>query len=74
MLVPAAAVGAVGMPVNEGDAMVALKAISDVFDVTLESNPEIALIVDVILAVFELTRVSNPVMESVLDVMLTVFV
>ena len=35
MLVPAAAVGAVGMPVNEGDALVALKAISDVFDVML---------------------------------------
>jgi hypothetical protein len=35
VLVPAAAVGAVGMPVNEGDAMVALKAISDVFDVIL---------------------------------------
>jgi len=35
VLVPAAAVGAVGVPVNEGDAMVALKAISDVFDVIL---------------------------------------
>jgi hypothetical protein len=35
VLVPAAAVGAVGMPVNEGDAIVALKAISDVFDVIL---------------------------------------
>ena len=35
VLVPAAAVGAVGVPVNEGDSMVALKAISDVFDVIL---------------------------------------
>ena len=35
VLVPAAAVGAVGVPVNEGDAMNALKAISDVFDVIL---------------------------------------
>jgi hypothetical protein len=35
VLVPAAAVGAVGVPVNEGDAIVALKAISDVFDVIL---------------------------------------
>ena len=74
VLVPAAAVGAVGMPVNEGDAIGAFNNRSLVLDVTLESNPEIALIVDVILAVFELTRVSNPVMESVLDVMLTVFV
>jgi hypothetical protein len=35
VLEPAGAVGAVGIPVNEGDAMGALKAISDVFTVML---------------------------------------
>jgi hypothetical protein len=35
VLEPAGAVGAVGIPVNEGDAMGALKAISEVFTVML---------------------------------------
>jgi hypothetical protein len=61
------------MPVNEGDAIGAFNNSSLVLDVTLESIPEIALILEVILAVFELTSVSSPVMESVLDVILKVF-
>ena len=43
---PAAGVGAVGVPVNAGDSMVALNAISAIFCV--------------ILAVFAVTLVSNP--------------
>ena len=35
VLVPGAAVGAVGVPVNDGEALVARKAIIDVFDVML---------------------------------------
>jgi hypothetical protein len=50
VLVPGAAVGAVGVPVNEGDAIVALKAISDVLDV--------------ILAVFDATNVGKVVMVA----------
>jgi hypothetical protein len=34
--VPGAAVGAVGVPVNEGDAIVALNAMSEIFVVMLE--------------------------------------
>ena len=55
---PGAAVGAVGVPVNEGDAIVALKAISaifvvilDVLEVILASNPASALVALVISAV-----------------------
>ena len=47
--------GAVGIPVNEGDAIGAFNNRSFVLVVTLESNPEIALILDVILAVLEAT-------------------
>ena len=52
MLVPAAAVGAVGVPVKEGEAIVALKAMSFVFVV--------------ILAVFAATFDSNVVILAVL--------
>ena len=44
--------GAVGVPVNEGDAIVALNAISEVFDVMLEVFAAIEFVLDVILAVF----------------------
>ena len=54
---PATAVGAVGVPVNEGDEMVALKAIS--------------LIFEVILLVLELTRVSSEFISFALVVTLT---
>ena len=57
---PDGAVGAVGIPVNEGDAIAAFNNKSFVLDVTRESNPEIALMLDVILAVLELTLVSSP--------------
>jgi hypothetical protein len=52
VLVPAAAVGAVGVPVKEGEAIVALKAMSFVFVV--------------ILAVFAATFDSNVVILAVL--------
>ena len=53
VFVPTVAVGAVGVPVKEGDAMVALNAIS--------------LVLVVILAVFAETLVSKDVMLAVLD-------
>ena len=59
VLVPGIAVGAVGVPVKDGDAMVARNAMSAVLDV--------------ILAVFEVTRVSNAAILLALVVMLTVF-
>ncbi len=52
MLVPAAAVGAVGVPVKEGEAIVALKAMS--------------FVLVVILAVFAATFDSNVVILAVL--------
>lgn len=60
VLVPAAAVGAVGVPVKEGEAIVALKAIS--------------FVLAVILAVFEVTIVSKVVILAVFDVILLVLV
>ena len=74
---PGAAVGAVGVPVNEGDAIVALNAISaifvvmlEVFDAILLSNNNSAFcalaISVVILAVFD-------AIKFVLDVILKVF-
>ena len=76
VLVPGAAVGAVGVPVNEGDAIVALKAISDIFDVILSvldvifvSNTDSAFcalaISEVILDVLAATEFVN---EVILDV------
>ena len=59
MLVPGAAVGAVGVPVKLGDAIVERKAISAIFvvilavlDVTLVSNAAILFVLVVMLAVF----------------------
>ena len=60
MLVPAAAVGADGIPVNVGDAIVALKAISFVFVVILD--------------VFEATLVLSVVMSLVFVVIFVLFV
>jgi hypothetical protein len=64
-LLPVAAVGAVGVPVKDGEAIVALNAISAVllvmlavFEVTLVSSA-------VMLAVFEVTLVSSAVMLAV---------
>lgn len=58
MLVPAVAVGAVGTPVNAGDAMLAFNAI--------------LFVLVVILAVLELTLVSNAAISFVFVVMLVV--
>ena len=66
MLVASAAVGAVGVPVNEGDAIVALNNISAVLLVILAVLAAIALVLIVILAVFAL-------MAIVLLVILAVF-
>ena len=66
VLVDNAAVGAVGVPVNEGDAIVARNNISAVFAVILAVFAAIALVLLVILAVFA-------VIAFVLLVMLAVF-
>jgi len=58
-LVPGAAVGAVGVPVNDGDAMVALNNISAVFAVILNVFAAIEFVLLVILAVLEVILVSN---------------
>jgi len=82
-LVAAGAVGAVGVPVNEGDAIVALNNMSAVFavmlevlDVILVSNAASAFVARVIsavmLAVLDVTRVSNPAIALVFAVMLEV--
>ena len=82
-MVPSAAVGADGIPVNVGDAIVALKeialafavilevfeAIAFVFDVILEVLAAIDTILAVILAVLDVTLVSNAVMSFVFVVM-----
>jgi len=77
LLVPATAVGAVGVPVNEGDAIVALNAISEVFVVILEvfeailvSNATSAFVALVISAVM---LVVFAAIAFVLDVILNVF-
>ena len=59
--VPVAAVGAVGVPVKDGDAMVALNNISAVFAVILAVFADIALVLLVILAVFAEIKVGNVV-------------
>ena len=66
VLVAIAAVGAVGVPVNDGDAIVARNNISAVFVVMLAVFASIALVLLVILAVFE-------AIAFVLLVMLAVF-
>ena len=66
MLVASAAVGAVGVPVNDGDAIVALNNISAVFAVMLAVFDAIAVVLLVILAVLA-------AIALVLLVMLNVF-
>jgi hypothetical protein len=65
VLVPGAAVGAVGVPVNEGDAIVARKAISDVFVVILAVLDAIEFVFDMMLVVLAATEF---VKEVILDV------
>ena len=71
VLVPAAAVGAEGIPVNVGEAMVALNAISLVLVVTLLSIEVILDVLLTILLVFVVTLVSS---EVILDVFELIFV
>lgn len=66
MLVPAVAVGAVGTPVNAGEAVFAFNAILLMFvvilavlDITLVSNATISFVLVVILAVLEATNVGK---------------
>ena len=73
VLVPAAAVGAVGVPVNEGEAMVALNAISFVFTVILDVLAVTLFSKEVILVVFAAILVVLVTMFAVLAVMLEVF-
>jgi hypothetical protein len=81
VLVPAGAVGAVGVPVNDGDAIVALNNMSAVFAVMLEVldailvlksfSAFVALVISaVMLEVLEVILVSSAVMLEVLDVIL----
>ena len=81
VFVPGAAVGAVGVPVNDGEAIVARNKMSavfavilDVFDVTLVSNAAsafVALVISaVMLDVFAAMSVVLLVMLAVLDVIL----
>ena len=56
---PAAAVGAVGMPVNEGEAIGAFNNKSFVLDVTLVSSPEMAFVFVFMLDVFAFTLLVN---------------
>ena len=62
MLVPGAAVGAVGVPVNDGEFMVALSAISDVLVVILSVLAAIEIVLAVILEVLAATDVGNVAM------------
>jgi hypothetical protein len=68
-----AGVGAVGVPVNAGEAIVALNKISDVFAATFVFNVVIAVSFAVMLAVFAATFVFNVAMLFPFAVMLTVF-
>ena len=80
VLVPVAAVGAVGVPVNDGDAIVALSAIALVFDVilfvfvvTLVSKAAISFSVVVTLASIEVILEVLVAISFVLAVILTTF-
>ena len=66
MLVPAAAVGAVGVPVKEGEAIVALKAMSLIFVVILAVFAATFVCSEVILAVLLATVVCRDAMFEVL--------
>jgi len=59
VLVPGEAVGAVGVPVNDGDAIVARNNISAALAVILAVFEVIAIVLLVILAVFEVINVGN---------------
>ena len=74
LLVPAAGVGAVGVPVKDGEAIVALNAMSLVFVVMLAVFAVTLVSNEVILAVFEATFVCNAVILEVFDAILFVFV
>ena len=67
MLVASAAVGAVGVPVNEGDAIVALNNISAVFAVMLAVLAAIAFVLLVMLAVFAVIAVVLLVILAVFE-------
>ena len=68
LLVPAAGVGAVGVPVKDGEAIVALNAMSLVFVVMLAVFAVTLVSNEVILAVFEATFVCSVVILAVFDV------
>jgi hypothetical protein len=79
VLVPGAAVGAVGVPVKLGDAIVARKAMSAilvvmlaVLDVTLVSNAAILFVFDVMLAVLLAIFVAFVLILAVFEVILAV--
>ena len=72
VFVPTAAVGAVGVPVKEGEAIVALNAISAVLLRILATFIAISVVLIVILAVFEVTLVSSEVILAVFDAILLV--
>ena len=74
VLVPAAAVGAVGVPVNEGEAIVALKAISEIFVVILKVFEAIKFVLFVILVVFAAIAFVLVVMFALLAAMSFVLV
>ena len=73
VLVKAGAVVAVGVPVNEGERIVALNKISAVLVVILEVFELVFVLIEVILAVFALTFVFKVVIEFRLVVILEVF-
>ena len=68
VLVPGAAVGAVGVPVNEGEAIGARNNISAVLDVILKVFETIAFVLLVILAVFAAIEIVLLVILAVFDV------
>jgi hypothetical protein len=68
-----AAVGAVGVPVNAGEAKGAFNNMLAVFVVILDVFAAIALVFDVILAVFAATFVFSVAMLAAFEVMLAVF-
>jgi hypothetical protein len=73
VLVNAGAVVAVGVPVKEGERMVALNNISAVLLVILDVLELIFVLSDVMLDVLALTFVFNVLIEAILEVILEVF-
>ena len=72
--VPSCGVGAVGVPVKEGDAVIALKAIALIFAVMLAVFAVTLVSNEVILAVLLATLVCKFVMLEVFDAIFEVFV